>query len=87
MALRTPEQRAANAAAMKSRLTGTPAEPPQEIPAYASAETLARMFDCSLDQAHRRFGSLPGVINIGTGKCRERRRYPMAEVLREVGGL
>jgi hypothetical protein len=87
MALRSREQRDAAAAAMKARLTGKSAEPPVAIPAYVSAQTLAQKFDMSPDHAHKRFGKLPGVVNIGTGRRKAHWRYPMPEVLRELQGL
>lgn len=88
MPLRSQEKKDAAAAQMRGRMVGSnAAAPPSEIPAYASAETLARLFDCSPDQAHKRFGHLPGVVNIGTGKSRACRRYPMAEVERELERL
>lgn len=87
MALRSRDTKDAAAAAMKARLTGKSADPPVEIPAYVSAQTLARMFDMSPDQAHKRFGKLPGVVNIGTGSRKARRRYPIVDVMREIQGL
>lgn len=81
---RTLEERQA---AMRAKFAPQPAEPPQEIPAYVSAQRIAQLLDCSEDHAHRLFGSLPGAINIATGAKRACWRYPMAEVLKEIQGL
>lgn len=74
-------------ATMKVKNSPEPPQPPQEIPSYLSAQRISRMLDCSEDQAHKLFGSLPGAINIGKGRKRACWRYPMCEVLREIQGL